>query len=97
MNQYIVIGTVAIIMTVTYAYFADEDNIEYEYSGIVRDISSSANGYTFYIDTSEGDMKCYYPEKPVKYGHYRIKGSLSSDGSIYFVEWMQSMDVTDDG
>lgn len=84
------------IMAVTYAYFADEDNVEYDYSGIVHDISTSASGYTFYIDVSEGEMKCYYPEKPEEYGHYRIKGTLSNDGSIFFVSVMQCLDATDD-
>ena len=96
MNQYAVIGIVVIIMAVTYAYFADEDNIEYDHSGIVHDVSASANGYTFYIDISEGDLKCYYPERPEEYGYYRIKGTLSGDGSIFFVSVMQSLDVDDE-
>lgn len=79
------------MLTCLFAYFTDEDNIEYDYSGIVYDISSSKNGYTFQIQCDKEDFRCFYSERPLDLGYYKIKGQFSDDGKIFFVEWLKEI------
>ena len=82
-----------IALLAVYAYFSDESNIRYDMTGIVHDIKATNNGYTFSIDTVDGDVRCYFSERPRDLGHYSLRGSFSNDHSIFFVERMMDIDI----
>ena len=83
-------------MMLIYVYSLDEENLEYDHSGIVHDISASKNGYTFSIQTNDESIRCYYPSEPVDLGLYKIRGSFSDDGTIFFVSKMYLCDRDDE-
>ncbi len=75
-----------------FLFFSDEDNLDYDYKGIVHDIKYTSNGYVFYLDYEDRSIFCYYNEKPDDLGYYSIYGNESSDGSIFFIDGMKKMD-----
>ena len=88
MKGYVLTGFSVILLISLFAFFLDETNIECDYSGIVHDIRSSSNGFTFYIDCSDVTFKCYSKEEPADLGYYGIIGSFSDDNTIFFIERM---------
>ena len=92
-SKALIVG-LAVLLIITYnIYFSNDDNINYEYSGIVHDISKSKSGFTFYLDSSmDGSIFCYNSDEPIDLGHYRINGTFSENGSIYFVDKMYYVD-----
>ncbi len=90
-----IVSVVSMLLII--AYYSDEDNIEYDYDGIVHSISQSKNGFTFTFDTDDRSFRCYHSESPVDLGHYRIKGTFSDDGNIFFIEFIKLMDKRSNG
>jgi hypothetical protein len=85
LNNYIFIGLSVLALISLFAYFSDDANGNYDYSGIIHDVRQSTSGYIFYIDTGDDDIRCFYDEKPVELGHYSIRGSFSQDEKIFFL------------
>lgn len=82
------------ILVGVFVIFSDDSIVEYDHTGIVHDIRSSANGFTFYLDTSDGkSIKCFFKEEPVELGHYGVVGDQSDDGSMFFVSFMKDFDI----
>jgi len=58
--------------------------------GIAFDIKTTQNGYTFFLEDSDGGkIKCFVRSEPVEKEIYEIKGTFSEDGSILFVSSMK--------
>lgn len=93
-SRYTAIGLSVLFIAGMFVFFSNEDNIEYEISGIVSDVRISPNGYTFIIVTAAGDeIKCFSYEEPVYLGHYAISGEFSQDGNIFFVSVLRNLDI----
>ena len=91
-NKYVLTAIVTLLISFTFVQFSDINGINYDHSGIVHDVNQSNKGYTFYIETTKGDIRCYNSEEPFEYGYYRIKGNYSEDGTMFFVESMKLLD-----
>ena len=96
-SKYVLIGLSVLIMLSIVIYHSDDDNIPYDYSGIVYDINESKSGYTFNFDTKDESFRCYYPERPADLGYYRIRGEFSDDGNIFFIDRMLDLDHRSNG
>lgn len=93
-SGYTVLGLSVILIAGMFLFFSDEDNIEYELSGIVSDVNTSTNGYTFTIVTATGDeIRCFSYEMPKIMGHYALSGEFSQDGNIFFVSVLRNLDI----
>ena len=71
-----------------FIYFNDANNIDFDEEGIVHDITTSKNGFIFYIDSGDLNVRCFFKESPENYGYYGLTGEYSDDGGIFFVERM---------
>ena len=91
-NKYVLTGIVVLMMSFVFIQFSILNDMDYDHSGIVHDVNKSSNGYTFYIETIEGDIHCYNSEEPFELGHYEINGHYSEDGSMFFIESMRLLD-----
>lgn len=80
---YAVIAVIAIVSMMV--LFSDESG-SMDCSGIVSDVKKTTNGCTFELITSNGSIKCYSAMIPSELGYYGIRGSFSSDNSVFFVE-----------
>ncbi len=92
-DKYMLIGISVIILAFLFIHFSDDMNVDHDYTGIVYDIRSTSNGYTFLFDSSEGEFKCYCSERPVDLGYYGIRGQFSNDGSIFFIDRLTNIDI----
>ncbi len=95
-RKYLLMAAFALSVILLFAYFSDERNIEYQYSGIVHDVKASSNGYIFYIDTVEESIRCYCEECPENQGYYAVRGSFSDDRGIFFVKDCLDIDIYKD-
>ena len=86
----IAIAVVSFILL--FAYYSDERNAGYQFTGIVHDLKESTNGFIFYIDTKDETIRCFSSERPEDLGLYSIRGSFSDDRGIFFVEKMLDID-----
>lgn len=91
-QKYYFIGVSVILVVGIMFVFSDGRLAEYDYTGIVHSVSESENGFTFYLDTSNGTIRCFFRNSPVELGWYAVAGSLSDDGSMFFVSYMQCLD-----
>lgn len=91
-RKYIVLGVSVILITVFFVFFSDSDNLEYDYTGIVSDISEGDNGYTFDLHVSGDVFRCFYENEPENMGHYSVIGEFSNDGNIFFIDRMKNLD-----
>ena len=75
----------AIAFIVIISSLSIEDNDSNGRIGIVRDVSESSSGYTFYFDQTDGEIiHCYSKTQPDERLCY-LKGTWSDDGSMFFV------------
>ena len=88
----VLVGIIVLSIIASMVYLSDDENYDYDYSGIVHGISKTKNGYTFYLDTFEESILCYNSDEPVELGHYKIIGSYSNNGSMYFISKMYYVD-----
>ncbi|MDR0888065.1 MAG: hypothetical protein LBM39_02635 [Candidatus Methanoplasma sp.] len=87
----------SVIMIILLALFVQpniEDNTHQEENneilGVVYDIRMSAKGYTFSFEDTEGkNIRCFSYDEPVDNGVYNIKGDMSDDGNMFFINNMQ--------
>jgi hypothetical protein len=81
------ISVSVIILT---AVFTNQDEpADHSTIGIVHDIKTTQSGYTFMLeDSNGGQMKCFTRVEPADHSIYSIKGTMSEDGSIFFVSSM---------
>lgn len=91
-SKYTVLGVSLILISILFVFFSDSDNLEYDYSGIVSDISKSDNGYTFDLHIPGDVFRCFYENEPENLGHYSVIGEFSNDGDMYFIETMKNLD-----
>jgi hypothetical protein len=60
--------------------------------GVVYDLKRTQSGFTFMFDESDGEkVKCFSRTEPSELSVYVVRGSLSEDGSIFFVSSMQKV------
>ena len=85
--------SVAVILLMTLFVGGDDPGDDNEdMAGIVYDIRTSQNGYTFSFDDSNGGtIRCFTRTKPVEFEPYIIKGSFSDDRSMLFVSSMRPL------
>ncbi len=92
-KRYAAVGLAIVLVAVLFITFSeDEGDEDYDMTGIVHDIRGSTNGFTFYIDTIDSQIRCFSRLSPVDLGYYGLKGSFSEDGSIFFVEMLTSLE-----
>lgn len=88
-KRYSLIAIAVVSFILLFAYYSDERNAGYQFTGVVHDIKSSTNGYIFYIDTAEETIRCFSSDQPEDLGLYSFRGSFSDDRGIFFVErWL---------
>lgn len=95
MNRYLLLGVSVIALMSVVSVFTDESDPEYAYIGVAHDINETANGYTFTIDVSTGCIRCFAYTEPVDLGCYGVRGSMSSDGTMFFISSMHLLDEQD--
>jgi len=60
--------------------------------GIAYDIKTTKNGYTFsFEDSAGGSTRCFARTEPSEFGIYSIRGSMSDDGGMFFVDSMRAI------
>jgi hypothetical protein len=75
-----------IILTVL---LTEDETVNKERIGIIHGIEETQNGYTFTFEDSDGeDMRCFSRNEPDDNGIHKIIGTMSEDGSIFFVSSM---------
>lgn len=89
MDRYslVAIGTILVIALFLTFSPVQETTVDYDYIGEVSDINKSAKGYTFTLKTEDDTMKCFFQDKPNE-SFYKINGSFSDDGRIFFISSM---------
>jgi hypothetical protein len=95
-RRYALIALSVLAFMLLFAYFSDERNMDFQFSGVVHDVKTSSNGYIFYIDTADESIRCYSSECPDDLGYYAVRGTFSDDGGIFFVEGWLDIDIYDD-
>ena len=92
-KRYAAVGLAVVLVAVLFVTFSEgEEDENYDITGIVHDIRGSSNGFIFYIDTVDSQIRCFSRLSPVDLGYYGLKGSFSEDGSIFFVEMLTSLE-----
>lgn len=85
--------SVLMVVFIIQMFSKGQDDL-YCLTGIVADISSTSNGFTFDIHTSDGVViRCFSHFELVENGYYALSGDYSSDGSIFFVDGFRDLDV----
>ena len=93
-GRYVILGLSVVLISMVFVHFSDEENIEYDYTGIVSDVREGENGFTFHLHTSgRVDIRCFSEERPAELGYYAVKGDMSDDGGILFVSAMMDLDA----
>jgi len=88
-RRYPLIAVIVVAFILLFAYYSDERNAGYQFSGIAHDVKSSNNGFTFYMDTVDRTIRCFSSERPDDLGYYAVRGNFSDDHNIFFVErWL---------
>lgn len=92
-RKYTMLGLSVLLITCLFVFFSDGDNLEYDYNGIVSDVSRSDHGFTFDLHVSDGSVfRCFSEGEPSELGHYAVLGEFSDDGNIFFIERMKNLD-----
>ena len=93
LKMYAVLGLSVIVAMSLFVSFDWDDPSDYDTSGIAHGIRQTENGYIFELFTSEGvDVRCFSTEEPSDLGHYGVSGSVSSDGTLFFVSTLGCFD-----
>jgi len=80
--------SVALIILITVAVNQEEPQND-DKIGIAHTVKGTQSGYTFILEDGDGiKMKCFTRIEPNEYAVYAVRGSLSGDGSIFFVSSM---------
>ena len=88
-RKYSLIAIAIVFFILLFAYYSDERNAGYQFTGIIHDVKSSTNGYIFFIDTADQTIRCFSSEQPNELGLYSIRGNFSDDRGIFFIErWL---------
>lgn len=88
-RRYSLIAIAIISFILLFAYYSDERNAGYQFTGVVHDVKASTNGFIFYIDTADQTIRCFASDQPKDLGLYSVRGSFSDDRGIFFVErWL---------
>ena len=89
-DKYFVTGLFLILLfSLVWISFNMEEKNDGDIEGVVYDIRKTENGFVFMTDLSDGNtQKCFFNEKPESMMVYRMKGSFSEDGNIFFVKNM---------
>ncbi|MCL2333758.1 MAG: hypothetical protein FWC52_03105 [Candidatus Methanoplasma sp.] len=84
--------SVALILVLTLFIGGEgQENKKESIIGIVYDIHTTQNGYTFLLEDCDGtDIKCFARIEPTGMGIYSIEGSYSDDGGMLFVSSMSA-------
>lgn len=92
-KKYIATGTAVVLVVLTLAIFSgDSMGPEPDLTGIVSDVRESSSGYTFTLGTYDGEVRCFSREMPRELSYVGVIGSMSDDGSMFFIERMIDMD-----
>ncbi len=88
-DKYFIISVSVILIFILF-WTSEKDEIhDDDIKGIVFDVKETKNGFTFFIETSDGKHeKCFFKECPEDLKSYSVRGTLSEDGTIIFVEKM---------
>jgi hypothetical protein len=65
---------------------------EEEFLGIVYSVKKTEKGFTFSFEDTEGNnFRCFSYNEPDNNEAYRISGDFSSDGKMFFIDKMRSL------
>ncbi len=96
LNKYIILAVAVVAVVALFLVFSGNPLMDFDQRGIAHDVKRTSNGYTFQFDCSDGTfMKCFSKESVEDLGHYGISGSMSEDGSIFFVSSLVLLDASD--
>ncbi len=88
-RRYVAAGSAVIAVILLFVMFTGgEYRMDPEFTGIASDVKETSNGFTFDLNTVDGPVRCFFIERPDDLGYYGVKGSFSSDGSMYFVDFL---------
>ncbi len=89
-RYFLICISISLVIIISFFVIPDEDDQDQEFQyGFVYEIKESSKGYVFqFQDMDNQIMKCYYQYEP-KEIFYMIKGGMSDDGSIFFVDYME--------
>ena len=80
--------SVALIIMLT-VFSNREEPHEESVVGVVYDIKETQSGYTFFMeDSGGGRTKCFTRVEPIGFAVYFVKGTMSDDGGILFINSM---------
>lgn len=93
-KRYVATGTAVVLVVLTLLLFSGGSmEPEPDLTGIVQDIRESSSGYTFTLGTWDGEVRCFCREMPEELSYVGVTGSMSDDGSIFFIEHMVNLDT----
>ena len=90
--RYAVLGFTIILLVLFFCIGSDDDLLSPEYTGIVVDVNEGDNGFIFFLETSDSDIRCFSSDVPIDLGYYGVIGDFSKDGRIFFVEQLIYLD-----
>lgn len=93
-GRYTLLGLSVVAVACVFVFFSDPDNIDYDYTGIISDVSESTSGFTFHLHTAaREDIRCFSYEEPLELGYYAVSGEFSNDGNIFFTSTIRNLDI----
>ncbi|MDR0508659.1 MAG: hypothetical protein LBG63_02370 [Candidatus Methanoplasma sp.] len=83
--------SIAFIILLT-VFISAEEPEDKEIIGVVYDIRTTQNGYTFSIEDTNGEtIRCFFRNELSEYGIYSIEGTFSEDRSMLFVNSVRTV------
>lgn len=94
MEKYLVLAVSVMSVMALFAAFDFDDADDYDITGIAHDVRKTQSGYFFDILTHDGrDIRCFSSSSfPEELQYCGIVGSMSSDGSVFFVNRLDSLE-----
>lgn len=91
-DRYVVVGLSVVLVIGIFLSFSESEP-ESDYTGIVHDVSETKSGYMFeLLVDGRDDIRCFSYIRPFELGYYGVTGSLSDDGSLFFVSNLDLLD-----
>lgn len=91
-DRYVIVGLSVVLVIGIFLAFSDSEP-EPDHTGIVHDVSETRSGYVFeLLIDGRSDLRCFSRDRPLEFGYYSVSGSLSNDGSMFFVSDISLLD-----
>lgn len=88
-DRYALLCIAVSLVILAAALFSNEEIEDNDIIGVVFDIDESQSGFTFSFEDHEGNgMRCFTRTMPENNSVYSIRGTMSDDGTMFFVSSM---------